>query len=152
MQRIYFRNHAVHKTTSVTQFPPIENYQKATFDDDLIVRIKSAFVIDGEANNPCDELNLQSNASFGPPQKNNQTHVLYFQQVTGHGVKFNRQFTFIGNGWRHEKLAENRLVPQHLGSGLEGTLSWGYIYTFQENTTFAYWPSLQSIQSQAGRH
>ena len=81
MQRIYFRNHAVHKTTSVTQFPPIENYQKVTFDDDLIERIKTAFVIDGEANNPCDELNLQSNASFGPPQKNNQTHVLYFQQV-----------------------------------------------------------------------
>ena len=81
MQRLYFRNHAVHKTNHITQFPPIENYEKTTFDLDLIERIKGAVVIDGELNNPCDEINTQSNAAFGPPQKSNQTHVLYYYQV-----------------------------------------------------------------------
>ena len=82
MQRLYFRNHAVHKTSQVTQFGPIDNYEKGAFDEQLTQRIENAVVIDGELSNPCDELNTQSNANFGPGQRNsNLTHVLYYHQV-----------------------------------------------------------------------
>lgn len=99
MQRLYFRNHAVHKTNHITQFPSIENYEKTTFDLDLIERIKGAVVIDGELNNPCDEINTQSNAAFGPPQKSNQTHVLYYHQESADDVKNWLRLAWCLNIW-----------------------------------------------------
>jgi len=100
MQRLYFRNHAVHKTSQVTQFAPIDNYEKVAFDAYLTQRIQHAIVIDGELSNPCDELNTQSNANFGPGQRDsNSTHVLYYHQTSADDVKNWLRIAWCLNIW-----------------------------------------------------
>ena len=78
IQQAYFRHHAVNKKSELTLFPPIQNYQKLQYDQDLLMIIKEAEIL---KSNPCDETRKKPASNFGPPPNSNQTYVLYYQQV-----------------------------------------------------------------------
>lgn len=76
-QQAYYRHRALHKSNQLTEFPSIENFEKQQYDQDLLVLIKSAKILDS---NPCDETSNKPASNFGPPGNSNQTFVLYYQQ------------------------------------------------------------------------
>lgn len=77
IQQAYFRHHAVNKKSELTHFPPIQNYQKLQYDQELLMIIKEAEIL---KSNPCDESRKKPASNFGPPPNSNQTFVLYYQQ------------------------------------------------------------------------
>ena len=82
MQGLYFRRHALHKSTLPVQFDPLDTVIKQTYDGELRALIARATVLD-HAERPCDEQLIKPNPNYGPPPgRTEETHVLYFAQVT----------------------------------------------------------------------
>ena len=90
IQQAYFRHHAVNKKSELTLFPPIQNYQKLQYDQELLMIIKEAEIL---KSNPCDETRKKPASNFGPPPNSNQTFVLYYQQVKS--FRFERRLCSI---------------------------------------------------------
>jgi len=81
MQGLYFRRHALHKSTLPVQYDPLDQITKAKYDADLRSLIARATVVD-HAERPCDEETIKPNPNYGPPPgRTDETHVLYFAQV-----------------------------------------------------------------------
>ena len=66
IQQAYFRHHAVNKKSELTLFPPIQNYQKLQYDQDLLMIIKEAEIL---KSNPCDETKEETSIEFRPTTK-----------------------------------------------------------------------------------
>lgn len=82
MQTLYFRHHALHKSSLPVKFKSLESLIKTNYDTSLKYAISMSKFID-EAARPCDEQNIKRNLNFGPDHDENvgESMVLYFAQV-----------------------------------------------------------------------
>jgi len=80
MQNLYFRNHALHKSSLPVQFDPLDALVKSEYDRQLRELIATSTVLD-HAESPCNEHKMAPNPNYGPPHgRTQEPHVLYFAQ------------------------------------------------------------------------
>lgn len=80
MQNLYFRNHALHKSSLPVQFDPLDSLVKSEYDRQLRELIAMSSVLD-HAESPCNEHKMAPNPNYGPPHgRTQEPHVLYFAQ------------------------------------------------------------------------
>merc|ERR1719394_492001 len=92
MQGLYFRRHALQKSSLPVQFDPLETLLKENYNASLRDLISRATVLD-HSEQPCDENAVRPLVNYGPPQGRQDPHVIYFVQE--HKEELDNYFRFM---------------------------------------------------------